>query len=141
MKERNARRLMKDWSICQEWRGIRSDVVSHLLPDGAVLWTPFMLNGVLVHSNLKASLKSASSALITMGFISHTRLQGSTLASVLSSSSDGPLEKSSTSVTSKNSVMLSRGKVSAHFTRNVVKDPTARIASIIRTATESHATM
>ena len=80
-----------------------------------------MLDSFSVHPHLETPPQSASSALVPVSLVNHTLLTLSTLASILSSSSDASLEEPSASITSKDTIVFTRGEVSTHFARNIVQ--------------------
>lgn len=79
---------------------------------------------IFVHSSFLAFLKSTGSALIPVSFINNAAAFNFRLADILSVPSDGPLEKPGTTVTSEDSVVLSRTMVSTHFARYIVQNST-----------------
>ena len=68
------------------------EVEGHLSPKGRIAGSPFVLDSVLIHSNGYATLKSASSALVSVSFVHQTSSFRFGFADILSVSSNGSLQ-------------------------------------------------
>ena len=68
------------------------EVEGHLSPESRIAGSPFVLDSVLVHSNGNATLKSASSALVSVSFVHQTSSFRFGFADILSVSSNGSLQ-------------------------------------------------
>ena len=127
---------LKGW-VCNEWIHIHHswcwnvdwlevkpiisrEYIIHLLPDCCIPRTPLMLNCLPIHPHLDAPSQSTPPALITMGLVYYTPSVISTLTRIVPATSYGSLEEPSTSITSKYTIVLSRGEVTAHTTWNII---------------------
>ncbi len=67
-------------------------VERHLAPEGRISGPAFVLDGILVHADGRASLESASSALVAMGLVDDAHVLALRLAHVLTVATDGTLK-------------------------------------------------
>lgn len=81
-----------------------------------------MLNGVTIHADLETFLKSTCSTLVTSCFVNHTKSIRFWFANILAGLSYRTLEKSSTSITSVNTIMFTRAVITTNFAWYIVQN-------------------
>ena len=91
-----------------------------------------MLDGLPVHADLETPPEPTAPTLVTVSLVYHTALILPTLTPVLSTPPDRPLEEPRAPVTREDPVVLPGGEISADLAGDVVQDPAAGAAGVLR---------